>query len=228
MEGELGLAFGERHIRCETFWMCRCSLPLIAICQLWALQPHSVALGTTDCMANIYCTKKLEKVVGKALISSEPRTDQRLGGWNANVIYLNKRKCLFLMNDLSYYSLLFLDILKKDILNFQELFYQRLIEQLDHDSVNFPVSCSSLIMNECEPLFLPTNNNRRVLGTMNELRYIIDYWFEMDYYGDLNFVNLPELNHRLTNEYVGALRTGKHYYGNPIEEMRKQIEKVCA
>jgi hypothetical protein len=43
-------------------------------------------------MANIFCTKKLEKLVGKNLISTEPLTGELLGNWNANIFTMNKRK----------------------------------------------------------------------------------------------------------------------------------------
>ena len=179
-------------------------------------------------MTNIFCTKKLEKLVGKTLIATEPTSDQLLGNWNANLFPLNGRKCLIVMNDVTYYCLIFLDILKKDILNFHELFYQRLIEQLDYDQVDFPVACASKLMTVCEPVFLQTNNNRKVLGTMNEFVFELEYHFHMDYYGDFNRTNLPELNHRLTDNLVGALSSKKHEFGRPIEEMKKLLEKVCA
>ena len=179
-------------------------------------------------MANIFCTKKLQNLVGKKLIASEQQSDELLGNWNANIFTMNRRKCLIVMNDTTYYCLLFLDILKKDLLNFQELFYQRLIEQFDYDGLNFPLDCSSKLLNACEPNFLGTNNNRKVLGTMNKYVYEIEYFFHLDYHGDFSLVNLPELNNRFSNDLVGALKPGKYEFGRPHEEMRKLLEKVCA
>lgn len=181
-----------------------------------------------DYMTNIFCTKKLEKLVGRNLIVSEPTSDQLLGNWNANLFPLNGRKCLIVMNDVTYYCLIFLDILKRDILNFHELFYQRLIEQLDYDHVDFSVECAPQLMASCKPNFLRTNNNRKVLGTMNEFVYELEYHFHMDYYGNFSRTNIPELNHRLTDNLVGALKPEKFHYGRPIEEMQKLLDKVCA
>jgi hypothetical protein len=178
-------------------------------------------------MSNIFCTKKLENLVGKNLISSELHSNELLGNWNANLFTLNRRKCLILMNDVSYYSLIFLDILKKDILNFHELFYQRLIEQLNFDKVRFPVEYSSKLFDACEANFLQTNNNRKVLGTINQFIYEIEYHFQMDYYGNLSQTNIPELNHRLTNNLVGALRPKQFEFGRPTEEMQTLLHKAC-
>lgn len=179
-------------------------------------------------MTNIFCTKKLEKLVGKELIATEPVSDELLGNWNANLFPMNGRKCLIVMNDVTYYCLIFLDILKKDILNFNGLFYHRLIEQLDYDQINISVECTQKLKESCEPNFLQTNNNRKVLGTMNEFVYELEYHFHMDYYGDFSQTNTPELNHRLTNNLVGALKPGQSNYGRPIEEMNALLEKVCA
>ena len=179
-------------------------------------------------MTNIFCTKKLEKLIGKKLIATNAVSDELIGNWNANLFSLNKRKCLIIMNDVTYYCLIFLDVLKKDVLNFHELFYQRLIEQLDYDQVNFPFECAPKLITSCEPNFLRTNNNRKVLGTMNEFVYELKYHFQLDYNGDFAQTNIPELNHRLTNNLVGALKPGQSNFGRPIEEMKHLLRKVCA
>jgi hypothetical protein len=179
-------------------------------------------------MANIFCTKKLEKLVGKNLIEPEPVSDEFLSNWNANIFTMNGRKCLIVMNDVTYYSLIFLDILKKDIINFRDLFYQRLIDQLDYDQVKFPIECSSKLLNSCQPHFLQTNNNRKVLGTMIEFVYNLEHLFHLDYQGDFNNVDICELNHRLTSDLVGALRPKQSDFGRPIEEMHDLLKKICA
>ena len=131
------------------------------------------------------------------------------------------------MIDETYYSLLFLDILKRDILNLHELLFERLIEQLDYDQVYFPVECTPKLMDELKPRFLRTNNNRKVLGTMNEFVYETEFHIYDSYEGQLQLVNLPELNGKLTNNLVGALKPKKFDYGRPIEEMRTKLNEVC-
>ena len=177
-------------------------------------------------MTNIYCTKKLEKLIGKKLIKQEAQ-NSRLGNWNANIFHLQRRKCLILMNDTTYYSLLFLDIRKADLLQFSELFYQRLIEQFDFDKIDFPIECSSKLINETSAQFLPTNNNRKVLGTMKQFVLDLDYYFYYDYNGQISKINTCELNHRLTNNLVGALKPKQSDFGRPIEEMKKKLGEIC-
>jgi len=165
-------------------------------------------------------------LIGKKLIKQEVHIS-KLGNWNANIFYLQRRKCLILMNDITYYSLLFLDIQKADLLKFSELFYQRLIEQFDFDKIDFPLECSAKLINETSAQFLTTNNNRKVLGTMKQFVLDLDYYFYYDYNGQISNINVKELNHRLTNNLVGALKPKKSDFGRPIEEMKKKLEEIC-
>ena len=162
------------------------------------------------------------------MISPKPVSDEILGNWNANLFSLNGRKCLIVMNDLTYYSLIFLNILKKDIVNFHEIFYRRFVEQLDYDQVNFPVSFAPTLLTACEPVFLHTNNNRSVLGTMNEFVYETQHFFYMNYHGNFELVNLSQLNHRLTNNLVSGLGKRKGDFGSPLEAMNHKIKELCA
>jgi hypothetical protein len=149
-----------------------------------------------------------------------------LGNWNANIFTLKGRKCLIVMNDETYYSLLFLDILKADFLNFGQLFSKRLIEQIDYDDIKVPIEITPTLSTELQPRFLPTNNNRKVLGTMKEFVLDIEYYFHNQYYDELANTHLPELNHRLTNNLVGALKEKKSDFGKPIEEMQMKLNQI--
>ena len=151
-----------------------------------------------------------------------------LGNWNANVFPIQGRKCLIIMNDISFYCLLFLDVLKKDLIDFNELFGNRLTEQLDYDGIVLSGKCREAIMNNIECRFLPTNNNRKVLGTMNEFVYEIEYNLHRNYYGQLKLVNLPKLNSILTRYLIGALSPKRSEFGRPIEEMSIMLEKFCS
>ncbi|NMM48120.1 DUF6933 domain-containing protein [Marinigracilibium pacificum] len=177
-------------------------------------------------MTNIYCTIKLEKLIGKGLISTEEISPSPIGNWNANLFSLNGRKCMILMNDISYYSLIFLDILKKDLINFQELFYHRLVDQFNYDNLNFSTDLSPTLLNTCKPNFIRTNNNRKVLGTMNEFIHDIKYLFHNEYNSNLKNIDINELNHNLTNNLVGALKPKQGDFGKPIEIMNILLQNM--
>ncbi len=181
-------------------------------------------------MANIYCTKKLEKLIGKANMAENP-SDSLFGNWNANIFTFKQRKCLILVNEETYYSLLFLDVLKAEILDFHHLFYERLIEQLTYDHIYFPHEFSPKVLDDLKPRFLPTNNNRKVLGYINQ--FVSDTIFHIDYFfeGHLSKVDVPFLNNKLTTDLVRALMVKREdntwSKGQPIIAMKTKISECC-
>ena len=62
------------------------------------------------------------------------------------------------MNDQTYYSLLFLNISKKDILNMENLFSERLLEQLDHDGISINEKVHDLIKLESKTALVENLN----------------------------------------------------------------------
>jgi len=177
-------------------------------------------------MANIYCTKKLEKALGKSLMGEE-EVENEFGNWNANLFYLFGKKCLILTNDISFYTLFFANILKSDLKNFKDLFIFRLLEQMDYDGITMEKACRSRLIESANPVFLPTNNNRKVLGTMNqfvrELPFFLNLIVE---YPDGSW-ELREFNNRFNATLVGAIKERKSDFGQPLEEMHALLAKVC-
>ena len=178
-------------------------------------------------MANIYCTKKLEKILGKKLIEEEGEPSP-LGNWNPNVFYVSGKKCLLMMNDKSYYSIVLINIQKKDFLNFHNLFIERFLQQLDNDNIEFPYAATPKIMNNLAPHFLKTNNNRKVLGTMKEALQMAEYIINNAFHGNVNFIDLDVLNTKLNNTLIGALGLKKHDYGSPNVEKEKGLKLISA
>ncbi|MFA0964466.1 hypothetical protein AB9P05_21850 [Roseivirga sp. BDSF3-8] len=176
---------------------------------------------------NIYCTNKLEKLIGKKLMAEEPEPEGLLGNWNANLFPLKGRKCIILVNDVTYYPIILLDVLKKDLLNFHELFYERLIMQLSFDGIAVSEECKLKLKSASEPHFLKTNNNRKVLGTITNFIYELEAHFYRRYGGIMDPVLVPELNNRLTRTLVGAIKPKQFDYGVPKEEMEVLLQNIC-
>jgi hypothetical protein len=125
-------------------------------------------------MPIIFCSNKLIKFLG-----IRPKQGQTLDihdyteCWNAHLFYLNGRKCLIFMNKASLYSLISLDFLKKDIVSFSMFFTKIYLRQLEVD--NLLTSNYNKYVNQAykEIVLLPTDNDKRVLGSMNESILII-------------------------------------------------------
>ncbi len=176
-------------------------------------------------MTTIFCTKKLEKLIGKEHIGEVASENTPLGNWNAHVFPIQGRKCLILVNDQTYYPLLFIDILKKDMLNFHDLFFERFVKQIQFDGINFEPAFIFKMKAALNPTFHRTNNNRKVLGTINEFIFATEIYIQGNY-DELSELNPSELNHLLTRTPIGALMAQKNKFGYSIEEMQRKIREA--
>jgi len=179
-------------------------------------------------MTNIFTTHKLSRLIGNNLIHNSPQESSKLGDWNSNLFFINRKKCLILINNHTFYSILLLNIRKHDFMNFHELFAKRLLSQLSHDNIEVPIDCIDKIKDELKPRFLKTNNDRIALGTLNQLVQDTKYYIQFEYLNQTEFVNLNKLNGHLTDNLVSALGKRPNDFGSPLDEMKQLIKKFCA
>lgn len=171
-------------------------------------------------MANIFCTNKLEKIIGKQNIQ-QLQVDNVIGNWNANVFFVNRRKFLYLINDQTCYSIILPNFIKKSIGKFHQLFYQRLFEQYQYDQIIIDSKLKCRLL-ESPINFMKTNNNRKIIGTMTQFIKDIEYYL----YCHHEQLNLIELNNRMTNNFVSVFKEKKYEMDSPIELMQKAINEV--
>ena len=179
-------------------------------------------------MANIFTTHKLSRLIGNTLIDNSPLETSKLGDWNSNLFFINRKKCLILINNQTFYSILMLDIRKSDFMNFHQLFANRLLSQLSHDNIEVPIDCIDKIKEELRPNFLKTNNDRVALGTLNKFIQDTKYYIQFEHLNQIEFLNINKLNGHLTNNLVSALGKKPNNFGSPLDEMKKRIKKFCA
>ena len=171
-------------------------------------------------MANIYCTKKLEKIIGKDNIKSTP-AENLLGNWNANIFYINRKKFIFLINDKTCYSLIVPNFVKKDLPNFKNIFFKRLFDQFIYDGIEISYELMEKIY-KLPIQFMKTNNNRKIIGTMTQFLKDLDHIL---YYSE-EPMNLLELNHKFTDYLVSALSDNKNSYSIPLKLMKELILEI--
>ena len=87
-------------------------------------------------MIRVYCTKKLQDFIGNVeQVLPADMNNIVLSDWNAHMFFLDKRKCLIFVNNLTFYTVFIIDVLKRDIKNLNSIFLNRFIEQLVNDKV---------------------------------------------------------------------------------------------
>jgi Domain of unknown function (DUF6933) len=172
-------------------------------------------------MTRIYCTNKLQNFFGtvEQVLPSEQFSSE-FGDWNGHLFWIEKRKCLIFMNNKTYYSIFFLDILKKDLEDFPILFNKQLVEQLTNDNI-INYENEAFVNALCEKLtFYKTNNDRRILGMMNDFIY----HFKANFYG--KYEHLSEMDVIYETSIINNIPTGKprelkKTWTNPIENLKE-------
>ncbi len=172
-------------------------------------------------MANIFCTKKLEKIIGKSNINIY-EVESLIGNWNANVFYVNRKKFFFLINDKTCYSVIIPNFVQKELPNFKAIFYERFFDQLRYDNIDIDLRIINRLMSY-EVNFMKTNNNRKVIGTMTQFIKDIDYFL---YYHD-EVLTLEELNHKVTDNLVTMFSQKRYdHMDSPIDLMQKLLNEI--
>ncbi|MBL7889421.1 MAG: hypothetical protein JNL24_07715 [Bacteroidia bacterium] len=175
-------------------------------------------------MTTIYCSNKLKDFIGPTNLKSyDNLTPNKLGDWNAHIFVYGRRKNLILINNISYYTLIFPNIKKADFKNFEDLFIKRLSDQLLFDNI-IEIEHAPILKQRLLPVKLTTtNNDRKALGTMNE--YIFSFRLYMDFF-ELDSLDLNHINGKLNDTLVGASRPQKRDYGRPIEDMKNLMKTI--
>jgi hypothetical protein len=124
-------------------------------------------------MVKIHCTAKLKDFLSPLIETNSLETAEV---WNAHLFYLNRKKCICFLNKETLYTVVLFDVLKKDLDNLKTLFVESLIQQLYSDDILEKQNEQKVRMEFDEIRFYPTNNDRRVQGSLNDTLFRIKYW----------------------------------------------------
>ena len=165
-------------------------------------------------MIAIQCTQKLLKEVGQeykgAIIPTVP-----LGDWHANLLLLDRRKCVLFTNDLTRYSFLVAGLKKPDFKMLDEIFRQNLFKCLLRDG--FSQEAIEKVLDEIREVVFTRTSDRSVLGTMNDMAQILKWTIQDE--GGLKYVDLGELMDKLNRMPLKPLG-----YRFSFERMRKALK----
>ena len=162
----------------------------------------------------IRCTQKLLVEIPHGLVDLSASG----GGWHANLLRIERRKCVLFTHDATLYSV-FVPVLKKpEFERLDEIFGQRLFKALLWDE--FPQVQIERMLEACRSIRFASSNNRSVLGSMNDIRFQIEVHVAYD--GGLAYVDLAALHHKLNRIPFGAIG-----YQYPVEELHAHLEQVA-
>ena len=137
-----------------------------------------------------------------------------LSDWHANLLRVDRKKCVLFTNDLTLYSFL-IHMAKKPLsAGFSELFRLGLLKSLISDGLDNPQVRHML--GGQGTIVITKTNSRSILGSMNDLAFQIKYIVhEM---GGLVIADLSQINRQLNCIPMSAIK-----YNVGIKELRRRL-----
>jgi len=169
-------------------------------------------------MQLIRCTKKLRKEMGLKkveLAESEPKFSF-LGSWHANLLHIDRKKCVLFVNDKTLFNFLVPDVSRSQIRKLYSLFKGYLECVLSEE--DFSKAVKTRIMEEYQEIEYSNTNSKSVLGSMNDL--VFHYKYHILSEGGVHSSALPSIIKKLNHMPMGALE-----YTFPIEALKAMYEK---
>jgi len=132
-------------------------------------------------------------------------------GWHANLILIDRRNCLLFTHDTTLFTLFVPGVTKPDYKHLPELFGQALFKTMLQ--FNYSQTQIESMLNQCRELQIGRTNNRSVMGSMNDMKYMI----ELTVYdrGGLSVIDMGELLKLLNHTPYKAVG-----YEYPEDKMR--------
>lgn len=170
-------------------------------------------------MRIINCTQKLlkELKVTAPLPAPDILPAKGLGNWYANLLRLDRRKCVMFTNEISMYSFLIPNVKKENLINLHEEFLKHLTKNLQFEE--FSGELTSKVHEEYLQIAYARTASRKVLGFMNDFAF--QYEFVIYRAGGVGKLSLLEENAQINRTPCNASSTKNCF--RPIEVMRKMI-----
>ena len=168
-------------------------------------------------MQLIQCTKKLQKEMGlkKEELSSEQPESVGLGSWHANLIHIDRRKCVLFVNDNTLFNFIAPDVSRAQIRELGNLFKGYLPCVLSEEGIEETIK--DKIMSEYADISYSNTNSKSVLGSMNDLTF--HYKYHIMEAGGIHSWEVPGIISRLNHMPMGAIK-----YSYSVDALRSVYE----
>ena len=161
----------------------------------------------------IRCTQKLLAEVPGSFIDLLASGD----GWHANLLRVERHKCVLFTHDATLYSAFVPGLKKPEFGPLGEVFSERLFKALLWDG--FTQEQIERMLEACRTIRFARSSNRSVLGSMNDIRFQIEVHIAHD--GGLANVDLADLHHRVNRTPFSAVG-----YRYPVEGFREYLAQA--
>ena len=155
-------------------------------------------------MQLIRCTKKLQKEIGlkPKNLAEEDASTSLLGSWHANLLLIDRRKCVLFVNDKTLFNFIIPGVKKAELVKLDDHFKSYL--QCILADEGFDKTICDQIQQEYDTIGFANTNNKSVMGSMNDLAF--NYTLSIQQDGGVNRCMLPKIVHQLNRMPMGALK----------------------
>ena len=168
-------------------------------------------------MQIIRCTQKLQKEMGlkKSDLAELEPTFSFFGSWHANLLHIDRKKCVLFVNDKTLFNFIVPDINRALIKELSRLFINHFSCVVAAEGLSEKVQ--EAIKSEYQDLAYAGTNSKSVLGSMNDLAFHYKHHILSE--GGIHSAMIPEIIRKLNHMPMGALD-----YKYPIDA----IQSLCA
>ncbi len=152
-------------------------------------------------MATLRCTKKLLTELKRGPSDGTQSADE-FGCWHANLLRIDRRKCVLFTHDKTLYTFFVPGLTKPHFQNFDEVFRQNLFKSLM--SENLPQKHIEIFLDDIRKIEITKTNNRSVLGSMNDLTFQLQCQIADE--GGLSVADISKLNHDINRIPMSAIK----------------------
>ncbi len=167
-------------------------------------------------MAILRCTQKLLSEL-KLKPSDSMQQPSELSSWHANLLRIDRRKCVLFTHDTTLYSFFVPGLKKPDFKNFREVFRQNLFKSLMAE--NFSQKHIEIFLDDIREIEISKTNNRSVLGSMNDLTFQVRCQIADE--GGIEIADITKLIHDLNRIPMSAIEETYSIY-----ELKKLFKKL--
>jgi len=151
-------------------------------------------------MAIIRCTKKLLSELNLKPEDCDEEVNN-LSCWHANLLRVDRRKCVLFTHDETLFSFFVPGLTKPDFQRIKEVFSHNLFKNLYRES--FPQQQVETFLEDIQGIQFCKTNNRSVLGSMNDLAFQLKHMIAHD--GGLLNSDIMKLNYDLNRIPMSAI-----------------------
>jgi hypothetical protein len=165
----------------------------------------------------IQCTKKL---LAELKTAPSPSTNENpLYSWHANILTLNRRKTLVLMNDSNRYVIVLYGLKAKDMKKIDTLILQAITETFQSEGIKDEVI--EALISQSKEFSFTTTKDRTMVARLNKACENVEYFWD-------DYLNEDSINQTALNKWVSRLLfgNGKKDYIVPTEELIKDMKQL--